>query len=114
MNKYIATPSAKTFTQDEVIFQSETSAFTEQHATAYLHSVINNGSSLEMYMTNQIGVVNLAQNIIGYTSGAIATVTNKYSPELIPESGKVLFIEKLDPITRTSSTSETIKFIFEF
>jgi predicted ATP-dependent protease len=65
-------------------------------------------------VTNQIGVFNLANNIIGYDSQATAEVTNKYSPELVPGSGKVLFIEKLDQISRTNTASETIKFIFEF
>jgi hypothetical protein len=114
MNKYIATPSAGTFDQDEVVFQSETGAFADEYATAYLHSVIDNGSNIEFYVTNQIGVFNLANNIIGYDSQATAEVTNKYSPELVPGSGKVLFIEKLDQISRTNTASETIKFIFEF
>lgn len=114
MNKYIATPSAGTFNQDEVVFQSETGAFADEYATAYLHSVIDHGSNIECYVTNQIGVFNLANNIIGYDSKATAEVTNKYSPELVPGSGKVLFIEKLDPISRTNTASETIKFIFEF
>jgi hypothetical protein len=114
MNKYIATPSAGSFVPDEVVFQSESGSFAEQYANAYLHSVVDNGVSMEYYVTNQLGVFNLANNIIGYDSDATAQVTNKYSPELVPGSGKVLFIEKVDPITRTNVAAETIKFIFEF
>ena len=114
MNKYVATPTAGTFQQDEIVYQSETGNYTDQYATAYLHSAVVNGAIIEMYLTNQVGVFNISNNIIGYTSGAVAAVTNKYSPELVPGTGKVLFIEKLDAVTRSNTASETIKFIFEF
>jgi hypothetical protein len=114
MNKYIATPTAGSFNLDEIVFQSETGSFAEQYATAYMHSIIDNDSTIECYVTDQLGVFNLSNNIIGYSSEASADVTNKYSPELVPGSGKVLFIEKIDPINRTDTSTETIKFIFEF
>ena len=114
MNKYIATPAAGSFDQDELVYQSETGSYAEHFANAYLHSVVDTGSEMQYYVTNQLGVFNLANNIIGYDSEATAVVTNKYSPELVPGSGKVLFIEKVDPITRTDTAAETIKFIFEF
>lgn len=114
MYKYVATPITGAFTQDELIYQSESTSIDDQYANAYLHSVVTNGSNTEYYVTNQLGVFNTNKNIIGVDSEAIADVTNKYSPELVPGSGKVLFIEKIDAITRAQDTSETIKFIFEF
>jgi hypothetical protein len=65
-------------------------------------------------VTNQVGVFNESDTLFGSNSGATALITGKYSPELVFGSGEVMFIEKIEPITRTSASSETIKFILEF
>lgn len=114
MYKYIGTPVGSTFTNDELVFQSETTNIAEQFANAYLHSVVGAGPTTNYYVTNQLGAFNENFNLIGSNSGATALITGKYAPELVFGSGEVMFLEKIEPITRTSASSETIKFIFEF
>lgn len=114
MYKYVGTPVGASFDQDELVYQSETTNINEQFANAYIHSVVGSGPTTNYYVTNQLGSFNENFNLIGSNSGATALITGKYSPELVFGSGKVMFLEKIEPITRTSSSSETIKFIFEF
>lgn len=114
MYKYIGTPVTSTFTPDELVYQSETNSLAEQYANAHLHSVVGSGPTTNYYVTNQFGAFNENESLIGSNSGATALITGKYSPEVVFGSGEVMFIEKIEPITRTASSSETIKFIFVF
>lgn len=114
MYKYVGTPVNSTFTQDELVYQSLVSSSSDQYANGYLHSVVGIGPTTNYYVTNQVGVFNESDTLFGSNSGATALITGKYSPELVFGSGEVMFIEKIEPITRTSASSETIKFILEF
>lgn len=107
MYKYQVDLKALQFLEDEVVYQQELGV-----ANAVFHS-LNNGNTV-MYVTNQIGNFNVANDIIGVTSGAVATVINKYSPELVFGSGTVLFIENVESITRQPDQTETFKIVLEF
>lgn len=72
-----------------------------------------------MYISNKFGIYNLdpagVRNIVGVTSGAtLENLTNKYPGDFVVGSGQVLYIENLDPITRSGNKSEIIKIILEF
>ncbi len=114
MYKYSVSSVVGTFTPDELIYQSETGLISDQFANAYLHSVVDDGMNINYYVTNQTGVFNSGDNIIGSNSSATANVVNKYSPELEFGSGDVMYIEKIDSINRSNTATEIIKFIFEF
>jgi len=114
MYKYNAVPIAGTFTSDEQVFQSNTGSVETQFANAYLHSVVDSVTNKDFYLTNQVGIFKDGFSIIGSNSAATANVVNKYSPELVFGSGKVMYLEKLDAISRSNTAAETIKFIFEF
>lgn len=114
MYKYVGTPLTGTFEQDELVFQSSTGGFDEAFANAKLHSVVGAGPTTSYFVTEQVGIFNVGNTLIGHSSEASASITNKYYPELVFGSGEVMYIERTDPITRTNASSETIKFIFEF
>jgi hypothetical protein len=107
MYKYQIDVKSLDFVEDETIYQNDLSV-----ANAVVHSLIS-GNTL-MYVTNQIGNFNVANDIIGATSGAVATILNKYSPEVVFGSGTVLYIENVEPITRQPEQTETFKIILEF
>ena len=39
---------------------------------------------------------------------------DKYTPEIVFGSGRIIYLENLDPITRANTQSEVFKLIFEF
>jgi hypothetical protein len=107
--RYTGTINSGTFTNNEDITQ-----IADQVANAILHSTKTSGDTTTFYMTNQNGIFNTSDIIYGNTSHAIATLYYKYLPELIFGSGDVLYLENLDPITRSNTQTETFKLIFEF
>lgn len=114
MDRFIGTPISGTFEPDETVFQSISTNIADAYANSRFHSFSGSGSSTNYFVTNKIGVFNTATNLLGANSGSSALITNKYSPELVFGSGEVIYLERIEPITRSSTTSETIKFIFEF
>lgn len=90
---------------------------------------INNGSTssatvsqvLQVLVLNDVNGANRFQagsnNIVGQTSGAIGQV-NSYSlityPELVRESGKVVYMENISPVTRSRSSKEEFKLVIKF
>ena len=107
MYKYQVDLKSLKFIEDEIVYQQELAV-----SNAVFHSLTNSNSTL--FVTNQTGNFNVANDIIGVTSGAVATVVNKYSPEIIFGSGSVLFVENIEPITRQNDQTETFKIILEF
>jgi hypothetical protein len=72
-----------------------------------------------MFISNKFGIYNLdpsgVREINGLTSGAtIENLSNKYPGDFVVGSGEVLYLENLDPITRSGNKSEIIKIILEF
>ncbi len=74
-------------------------------SSALVHSVTNN----VLLITNQIGNILSGFNfqgaqytLVGNTSGAVANVNNKYFPEVVYGSGKVLYVENVTPVTRNN------------
>jgi hypothetical protein len=90
---------------------------------------INNGSGSTATISQIFPVLTLhdingsnrfqatSNNIVGQTSGAIGQV-NSYNlityPELVRESGKVIYMENISPVTRTQSSKEEFKLVVKF
>jgi hypothetical protein len=104
-NKYVGTIASGTFVEDEVVSQ-ETSG-----ASGTLHSVVSNTT---FYVTNQSGVIDLSEPLVGATSGAIANLTEKHGSEIDFMSGEILYVENFDPVERDPTQKETFKLVFEF
>jgi hypothetical protein len=107
MYKYEVDLKSLQFNEDETVYQQDLAV-----SNAVFHSMV--GSNTIMYVTNQIGNFNIANDIIGLTSGAVATIVNKYTPELVYGTGDILYIENVEPITRQTDQTETFKIILEF
>jgi len=54
------------------------------------------------------------ETIIGKTSGAIATVSNLLYPEVMKNTGDILYIENKSPITRTTEQTDNLHLVIGF
>lgn len=82
--------------------------------TAKVHSVVEQVGEDYIYLTNIKRIFNTGSSATGEQSEATISISNKYSSDVIKDSGDVLYIENVDPISRASNKSETIKIILEF
>jgi len=113
-------PSGGTnFIADEVIEQESLISYAMPRGAFHSINISAGVDNDVMYISNKFGIYNLdpggVRNIIGVTSGAtLENLTNKYPGDFVVGSGQVLYIENLDPITRSGNKSEIIKIILEF
>jgi hypothetical protein len=64
--------------------------------------------------SNQIGSFSVGDTVKGVDSQAIFTISAKYSPEIKHGSGRVTYVENVDPVTRTPIQTESFRLILEF
>lgn len=119
LSKFVGTLDTGTFVEDEVVTQD--SALSYSQPSARFHSLVDavSGPNDELFVTNVQNVFQLSgspdsDGVISGTNGARFTVAAKYNGDLVPDSGKILYVENLNPISRSATQSETIKLILEF
>lgn len=110
--KYVGAVVFGTFLENEVVYQGTSLA--NSTANAALHSVIVDGGTATIYTSNQTGSFVVTENIYGNLSAASATLSNKYSPELVFGSGDILFLENREAIERAAEQTETIRIYTTF
>lgn len=101
---YEVASSSGTFEEDETL--------TSGDATAKYHS----GNTTTLYVTSQKGNFYAGNTLIG-SNGSItlsSSPTYKYEGDFIRGSGDIIYIENIQPISRSNSQSETIKLVLEF
>ena len=95
-----------TFNEDEPLTQSSSSST----------GIVHEANSSVVYYTGEVGYIaaGTLNTVRGSDSQATANVTTKYTPDIVKNSGKLLYIESSDPISRSISQSETIRLVLEF
>lgn len=109
MWKYYIIPNG-TFEEDEVIYQPDSAA----NSHARLFGIVEDGSNTIMHVTNQVGYINTGQSVYGLTSEDSAYVSYSYEPDLIYNSGRIIYLENLEKVPRVSGQKETFKIIFSY
>lgn len=108
--------SANEFIEDETLIQDTDDIDT--NPTAIIHSYRDNPGSANdyLYATNVSNVFDLSGDTVirGLTSNAYFNARYKYNGEIVPDSGEILYLENLKPITRDFKQTETVKLILEF
>jgi hypothetical protein len=117
LRKLVATSVSGTFQQNEILYMNESGSNVETATTtAAIHSIVNAAGTLTFLVSNNVGnwVEDATQQIKGANSGAVATLTTKYSSEIVFGSSKVIYLENIAPITRANNLSDSINVILEF
>ena len=119
LTKFVGSVSKAGFVDDEIIAQETVSGYAQPQAS--FHSIVDSIGGLDdtMYVTNVKNSFLTASGgndgtIKGLTSNSYFIVANKYNGELIPDSGEILYLENLNPITRKANQTEIVKLVLEF
>ncbi len=102
------TSTSGTIPEDAELYQTDVSL-----SNAYFHS----SNASYVFLTSERGPINADPDemiFMTYGSNTITLGSNKYSPDLVKGSGKALYIENSNPISRSNSQSETIRLLINF
>lgn len=94
-----------TFAADEYLSDSD------NVNSCYFHSYAN---ASHIYVTDVIGDMAAGVVLRNPSTSASIVVANKYTGELVPESGSVIYIENHEPVSRETSNAQTKKITVEF
>lgn len=97
------------YVQDEVVYQGTTL----QNANFTARVVRWEVATLQLYVSNCIGTIR-SDTITGVTSRANWFVNNITYPDLEPYSGKLLYIDNIKAISRSSDQTEDFKVVIKF
>jgi hypothetical protein len=112
LTRYVGTLQGITpFIADETLLGPD-SGIIYARPEAKFHS-ISNGNTV-LYATNVKNIFPINETLSGANSGAAMIISNKYDGQLIKDSGDVLYIQNVDPITRENNKSETVKLVLEY
>lgn len=110
MHKFLGSVSG-TFIPNETVYHGTSLA--NATSTAILHSIGVQGGSNTMFVTEQVG--NFSDTTItGETSGATFTISERYTPEIVFGSGRVIYMGNIDPVLRANTQSEVLNLIVKF
>lgn len=111
--------SADSFNEDEYVEQDSPIALSQP--TGALHHIeINSGINDDvMYISNEYGnflaTESLFRDVIGRDTNSVMTnLVAKYQGDFVKGSGRVLYYENVQPVTRSGNKSEIIRIILEF
>ena len=108
MTYYTGTKTG-TFTADETIYQT-----TANNRSAKFHSSNNISGTDYLYVTNQFGIFDAGATLVGETSNAVFTITNKYNGDVHPQSGEIVYLQNGSAISRSNTQTEKIKIVIEY
>lgn len=107
---YSGTLTTGTFVEDEYVYQTNAGS---NVGVGIFHSTDTIGGITKIYLTNETGTFGSTGTIVGNTSGAVFTVTNKYPGDLVVDSGEIVYIENVTPVSRSNNQSEVVKVVLE-
>lgn len=111
MDRLEGSLSGGAFVADEIVYQGD--SLVNATAYGYLHSSNVSGGVISLYVSDKNGEFGNGR-LTGATSLAQADINTVYKPEIIENSGEILFLENIAPVARQNNQTETIQIVFSF
>ena len=106
---FVSSGSPQNFQEDEIVRSGINNS-----AIAYIHSA----NSTAFKVVRATGLFYAGNTVVGEDSGTTVVLdsgsTYKYEGDFVRGSGDIIYIENIEPISRSNTQSETIKLILEF
>ena len=98
--------SSSAYSEDEKVVQDDT------NANAYVHFA----NSTEVAVTSMKGVFNIATDnvVTGQTTSRTSKLTAQTNPDLVRNAGEVLYLNNIDAVSRSNTTTETVRLVITF
>ena len=98
--------SASAPQEDEKIVQDDT------NANAYVHFA----NSTTMAVTSQRGTFNISTDnvVTGQTTSRTSKLTAQTNPDLVRNAGEILYLNNIDAVSRSNTTTETVRLVITF
>jgi hypothetical protein len=100
------TTSVSTFQEDEKIVQADTNA----NATVFF------ANSSEVSVTSLKGAFNIGTDnvVTGQTTSNTSKLTAQTNPDLVRNAGDILYLNNIDAVSRSNTTTETVRLVITF
>ena len=98
------------FEEDEIVYQPNSAA----NSQGTLFGLVQDGSNTVMYLTNPFGYINTGDTLYGLNSEDTAYVSTSQEPDLIYNSGRIIYLENIEKVARAEGQRETFKIIFSY
>lgn len=106
LTTFVGTLTSGTFQEDEAVYQG-TAGF------GNFHSIDTISGITRIYIVDEEGTFTDTGTITGNASGAVFTYTAKYNGDLVKDSGEILYLENISPVSRANNQSEVLKIVVE-
>jgi hypothetical protein len=98
------------YTNDEIVYQGETL----ENSTFNAHVVSFDAASNVVKLINITGTLSLNAPIFGNSSKTVRTLLNYSTPDFLPFSGYISYIENREAVQRSADGIEQFKFVLGY
>lgn len=79
-----------------------------------VYGYVNESANSTLYLTEVMGTFDLNNNIVGEQSGVATSITKVYPRHIRDNTGQIIYVENMLPVTRSANTTERLKMVMEF
>lgn len=97
-----------------VFSEDETLTATDYSGNAVVYFANSTELSVTSIVGNGFPVGNASVTLTGGTSAQTATIANTTGPDLLKGTGTILYLENIEAVSRSNTTTETVKMVIKF
>jgi hypothetical protein len=106
----ITTSGAGTYLQDEIVYQGNSLAT----ASFKGRVVFYDEDTSKVYLINTTGTPTASRSLIGSESFTVRVLASVESPDLVKNSGQIMYLDNIVPVSRSEDQIENFKIVLKF